>query len=68
VRDFVDAGCAVVVGDDDPVTTGSRLANELSLLERAVGLTADAVTRIRDTSLERVFCEASVRAALRAGA
>ena len=68
VRDFVDAGCAVVVGDDDPVTTGSRLANELALLESAVGINADEVTRIRDTSIERVFCEASVRAALSGGA
>ncbi len=66
VRDFVDAGCAVVVGDDDPVTTGSRLANELALLEHAVGLDVADVARIRHTSIEQVFCDASVRAALRA--
>ena len=65
VRDFVDAGCAVVVGDDDPVTTGSRLANELALLETAVGLAPDDVARMRATSIERVFCEESVRATLR---
>jgi adenosine deaminase len=68
VRDFVEAGCAVVVGDDDPITTGSPLANELALLTSAVGLEAADLARIRDTSIERVFCEESVRAAMRAGA
>jgi adenosine deaminase len=64
VRDFVAAGCEVVVGDDDPTTTGSRLAGEMALLETAVGLEAADVARIRRTSVERVFCEDSVRAAL----
>jgi adenosine deaminase len=68
VRDFVDAGCAVVVGDDDPVTTGSRLGNELALLESAVGLEVADLARVRDSSVERVFCEESVRAALRGNA
>ncbi|HET9417520.1 MAG TPA: adenosine deaminase [Candidatus Limnocylindria bacterium] len=67
-RAFVDAGCDVVVGDDDPTTTGSRLANELRLLEAAVGLSSIEVTRLRETSIERVFCEGSVRAELRAEA
>lgn len=66
-RAFVAAGCDVVVGDDDPTTTGSRLARELELLESAVGLTGDDVERIRRTSIERVFCEESVRERLRAG-
>jgi adenosine deaminase len=66
-RAFVAAGCDVVVGDDDPTTTGSRLSRELELLVGAVGLTADDVERIRRTSIERVFCEESVRERLRAG-
>jgi adenosine deaminase len=65
VRDFVAAGCDVVVGDDDPTTTGSRLANELELLESRVGLTAEDVARVRETSVDRVFCEPSVRERLR---
>jgi adenosine deaminase len=65
VRTFVAAGCAVVVGDDDPTTTGSRHTNELALLESAVGLGRMDLARIRETSIERVFCEESVRAALR---
>ncbi|HEX7225948.1 MAG TPA: adenosine deaminase [Candidatus Limnocylindria bacterium] len=66
-RAFVAAGCEVVVGDDDPVTTGSRLTNETRLLAAEVGLTADAVDRMRTVAAERAFCEPSVRAALRAG-
>jgi adenosine deaminase len=67
VRAFVEAECDVVVGDDDPTTTGSRLARELDLLESAVGLSAEDVARIGDTAVERVFCEESVRAAIREG-
>jgi adenosine deaminase len=66
-RAFVAAGCDVVAGDDDPVTIGSRLSRELELLEQAVGLSADDVERIRRTSIERVFCEDSVRERMRAG-
>lgn len=68
VRDFLAAGCDVVLGDDDPTTTGSRLANEARLLEEEVGLTTTDVARMRDVAIERVFCEPSVREALRAGA
>ena len=67
VHAFVAAGCDVVVGDDDPTTTGTRLAAELGLLETAVGLSGADVARIRHTAIERVFCEESVRQALRAG-
>jgi adenosine deaminase len=66
VRAFLEAGCDVVVGDDDPTTTGSRLARELELLESAVHLAPGDVERIRRTAVERVFCEDSVRTALRA--
>ncbi len=64
-RAFVAAGCDVVLGDDDPTTTGSRLANETRLLETAVGLARAEVGRMRAVAIERVFCEPSVREALR---
>jgi adenosine deaminase len=66
VRDFLAAGCDVVLGDDDPTTTGSRLANEARLLEEAVGLATTDVARMRNVAIERVFCEPSVRESLRA--
>jgi adenosine deaminase len=65
VRAFVEAGCEVVLGDDDPTTTGSRLANEARLLTEAVGLTPVEVSRLRTTAVDRVFCEPSVRQKLR---
>ncbi len=64
VRVFVDAGCDVVVGDDDPTTTGSRLRNEIALLVDSVGLLPADVERIRLTSIARAFCEPSTRASL----
>ena len=67
VRAFVAASCDVVVGDDDPTTTGARLSRELELLETAVGLDGEEVARIRRTAVERVFCEESVLVALRSG-
>ena len=66
VRELIAAGCDVVLGDDDPTTTGSRLANESRLLHAEVGLAEDDVERMRVTAVERVFCEESVRVALRA--
>lgn len=65
VRDFLAAGCDTVLGDDDPTTTGNRLADETRLLESAVGLATADVARMRAAAIERVFCEPSVREALR---
>jgi adenosine deaminase len=65
VRAFMEAGCDVVLGDDDPTTTGSRLANEARLLTDAVGLTPGQVSRMRSTAVDRVFCEPSTRERLR---
>ena len=66
-RAFVAAGCDVVVGDDDPVTTGSRLANEEHRLVADVGLSGQDVERMRVVAADRAFCEPSVRSALSAG-
>jgi len=65
VRAFVEAGCRVVVGDDDPTTTGSRLAAEIAGLSERVGLDASQVARIQATSVEVAFADDSTRAAIR---
>jgi adenosine deaminase len=65
VRAFIAAGCEVVLGDDDPTTTGSPLSAETRLLDEAVGLSADEVEAMRRTAIERVFAEPSAREALR---
>ena len=61
---FVHAGCDVVVGDDDPTTTGARLAREFGLLVDAAGLGPDVVRRIHRTSINRAFCDPSDREAI----
>ena len=66
IRAFLAAGCDVVLGDDDPTTTGVPLSAEMSRLVDRVGLTSDEVRRIHQASVERAFCDASTRAALRA--
>lgn len=62
---FLAAGCGVVLGDDDPVTIGSRLSDEERLLVDEGGLNAEQLGRIRSTSVEVVFAEESVRTNLR---
>lgn len=65
VRAFVDAGCRVVVGDDDPTTTGSRLAAEIDGLIERVGLDASQVAAIQATSIDVAFADPSTRDAIR---
>lgn len=65
IRAFLEAGCEVVIGDDDPTTTGAPLSAEFESLVERVGLGPDEIRRIHATSVERVFCEDSTRTALR---
>ena len=65
VRAFVEAGCGVVIGDDDPTITGAPLSAEFATLVERVGLTAEEIQRIHATSVERAFCDESTRRALR---
>jgi adenosine deaminase len=65
LRAFLQAGCDVVIGDDDPTTTGAPLSAEFANLVERIGLTADEVVRIHETSIERAFCDESTRAELR---
>ena len=64
IRRFVEAGCEVVIGDDDPTTTGSPLSAEFERLVDRVGLGPDEISRIHATSLARAFCDDSTRAEL----
>jgi adenosine deaminase len=65
IRTFLAAGCDVVIGDDDPTTTGSPLSSEFAHLVETVGLTAAEIDRIHATSLARAFCEESTRVTIR---
>lgn len=65
VRAFIEAGCDVVVGDDDPTTTRAPLSAEMRHLADDVSLTADQMRRIHAASVERAFCDESTRASIR---
>jgi adenosine deaminase len=65
IRRFLEAGCEVVIGDDDPTTTGSPLSAEFERLVDSVGLGPDEISRIHATSLGRAFCDDSTRAEIR---
>jgi adenosine deaminase len=65
IHRFLSAGCRVVLGDDDPVTTGVRLGAEVDGLLSAGGLNPSAVRDIAETSVDVAFCEDGVRARLR---
>ena len=65
VRAFIEAGCDVVVGDDDPTTTRTPLSAEMTHLANDVGVTADQIRRIHAVSVERAFCDESTRASIR---
>jgi adenosine deaminase len=65
IRSFLGAGCDLVIGDDDPTTTGAPLSVEFRRLVERVGLGQDEIRRIHATSIERAFCDDATRAALR---
>ncbi len=62
---FLAAGCQVVLGDDDPITTGSTLAAEERLLVADGGLSEEQVSAMHRTACEVVFTDGSTRALLR---
>jgi adenosine deaminase len=65
IHAFLAAGAGVVLGDDDPITIGRRLAAEVRDLEAAGGLTMAQLDEIAGRSVEVAFLDESVRAALR---
>ncbi len=67
VHRFIEVGCDVVLGDDNPITIDTTLEREVGALEEA-GLTARDFARIEATAVDMAFCEESVRAWLRSGA
>ena len=62
---FLAAGCQVVLGDDDPVTTGSTLGDEERLLVTDGGLSEQQLRAMHRTACKVVFTDESTRALLR---
>jgi adenosine deaminase len=61
---FLDAGCAVVLGDDDPVTTGRTMGDEERLLIAEGGLDPEALQRIHAHAVRVAFTDDATRARL----
>ncbi len=62
---FLEAGCQVVLGDDDPITTGRTLGDEERLLVDEGGLTADTLRKIQLHATTVAFTDPATRALLR---
>lgn len=65
MRAMLAAGCRVVLGDDDPITTGQRLGAEERLLVEEGVLTPDQLRDVHRTAAQVAFAEPSTLASLR---
>jgi adenosine deaminase len=63
---FLEAGCRVVLGDDNPVNIGARISEEERRLVEDGGLTSEQLRAIHLTACDVAFTDASTRASLRA--
>lgn len=61
---FRDAGVRLVLGDDNPMQTGSALADERAVLVEQLGWSAEDLARLDRHSVAAAFLEPSVRSAL----
>ena len=60
-RTFLDAGLRVVLGDDNPVQTGSLLSAERAVLQHRLGFTPQQMERLDADALEAAFLTPSER-------
>ncbi len=68
LRPMLAAGCAVVLGDDDPVTTNAPLSEERRILGDEMGLRTAELAAMSAAALDFAFCDEPTREALRARA
>ncbi len=65
VRQFFDFGIPISIGDDDPITSRTRVSNELMLLQTMFGFTLEELIKVQLFSLEHSFLrEESLKATL----
>ncbi|GAA2749274.1 adenosine deaminase [Amnibacterium kyonggiense] len=60
-RTFLGAGIRLVLGDDNPVQTGSPLSAERRILRERLGFTAEELARLDTDALEAAFLTPSER-------
>jgi len=66
VHEFLAARCRVVLGDDNPINIGSRIAGEETRLVEEGGLTREQVREIQLTACDVAFTDELTRTAVRA--
>ncbi|OJX46216.1 MAG: adenosine deaminase [Chloroflexi bacterium 44-23] len=59
VKTLHDFGIPISIGDDDPITSRTRVSNELTLLEGTFGFTLEDIIAIQLTSLKHSFLRES---------
>ncbi|MGI8434841.1 MAG: adenosine deaminase [Nocardioidaceae bacterium] len=65
LREMLNAGARVVLGDDDPVTTGAALSHERRIVTEQMGLSNEQLLAMSDAALDVAFCDMTVRETLR---
>ncbi len=65
LQPMLAAGARVVLGDDDPVTTGAPLSEERRVLEEEMGLSRADLVAMSEAALEVAFCDEPTREDLR---
>lgn len=65
LRPMLSAGARVVLGDDDPVTTGAALSEERRVVTEEMGLVGADLAAMSDAALDVAFCDVRTREALR---
>lgn len=63
---FRDAGVKLVLGDDNPLQTGTGLREERELLARALSFTPDDLAALDRVSVDAAFLEPAIRRSLAA--
>ncbi len=66
LKPMLAAGLRVVLGDDDPVTTGAPLSEERRVIRDEMGLTPADLAAMSDAALDVAFCDEETRRSLRA--
>jgi adenosine deaminase len=61
VRFFYDYGIPISIGDDDPITSDTRVSKELTLIRDHFGFSLEEIKRLQLTALEHSFLKEESR-------
>jgi adenosine deaminase len=55
VKEFFDFGIEISIGDDDPITSRTRVSNELTLIQNTFGFSNNDLLKIQLSSIDQSF-------------